>query len=754
MRLARLGRVMKKRFLVCGIRGAERRNVSNFFVSKDDEGLRFCEALVSGEGEAKKILSTYEIDEIIVIGSVSLLGEKGASAAGVKMALNDGIDVMTADVSNLSGFDFFRYRMTQFTMGINIDLADSLDQIEPARREELVAFARSLGTDTSALLPALFAGKSVRSKFDKAASSLSLEDLDWLFRYLFCETGSFSRMSPQSQNLAVPISFVPISSSLGFEDVTLFQDLIARLLQEPGTEAELYVDLHGLPTEASAVCASTLYSLSDDPNARIHIAATASVHHADLPGFSWVDMQQRHYRIDKLMAGIRSFLNNGKTDILRSYWDEAKQANPKLENRYVDEILMAMGYVDAGISLCNIDELATGLLALRRLLNHPEQAPEASQEEDAFVVMMLRESVLRDYGALMDETGGGLDPFELVKWGFSKKFFQQVITIIESLIPAQLIARGVLYPATSDEEVLAYKKAVNMHYWDGLPSQRWTFKDLDHYFIKFYARFAVDYRNRAVPPNTQYARARVASVFGKSLEQFNVLPAHSLLTDENLLADILERYYSLGSFRNTVNHAERVDDVASSLAPVSPIWKQAETLIGGFIECYEKVLAAIGDRHPDDLKPLVQAEFKEYFFNHGPKCDPDYNMVAGYIANNRARPRRPSFGQGAGNANAGNGGPRGGNSGANRTGNGNGGNRGGNGNGSGGGNGGGNRTGNGNGGFQGTTSAPVPGAPGGENMTVTVSLPKTAFEQLKSAGSGPKGGKQKKGEVVVRISFE
>ena len=717
---------MKKRFLVCGIRGAERRNVSSFFVSKEDEGLRFCEALVSGEGEAKKILSTYEIDEIIVVGSVSLLGEKGAAAAGKKMALNDDIDVMTADVSNLSGFDFFRYRMTQFTMGVSIDLADSLGEMDPARREELVAFARSLGTDTSALLPALFAGKSVRSKFDKGAGELSLEDLDWLFRYLYCETGSFSRMCPKTQNLSVPISFVPISSSLGFEDVTLFQDLIASLLKEPGTEAELYIDFHGLPTEAAGVCASTLYSLSDDPNARIHIAASASVHHADLPGFSWVDMQQRHYRIDKLMAGIRSFLNNGKTDILRSYWEEAKLANPKLENHYVDEILMAMGYVDAGISLCNTDELMTGLLALRRLLNHPEQAPEPSQEEDAFVVMMLRESVLRDYGALMDDSAEGLDPFELVKWGFSKKFFQQVITIIESLIPAQLIARGVIYPATSDEEVLAYKKAVNMHYWDGLPSQRWMFKDLDHYFVKFYARFAVDYRSRAVPPNTQYTRARVASVFGRSLEQMNVLPAHSLLTDENLLADILERYYNLGSFRNTVNHAERIDDAATSLEPVSPIWKQAEKLIGGFIECYEKVLAAIGDKRPDDLKPLVQAEFKEYFFNHGPKCDPEYNTVVGYTANNRARPRRRNFG-GPNRGSNGNGG------GGYRGGNGGGGYRGG--------------SGNNNGGYQGSTSAPVPGAAAGENVTVTVSLPKSALDDLKS-------DKSKKGELVVRLSFE
>ena len=725
---------VKKRFLVCGIRGEERRNVSSFTVSVDEAGLRFCESLVRGEGEAKKILSAYEIDEIIVIGSASLLGEKGAAAAGVKMALNDGIDVMTADVSALSGFDFFRYRMMQFTLGVSIDLADSLDAIDPARREELVSFARSLTRNTATVLPALFSDEKTRAKFDERAATLSLEDLDWLFRYLYCEMGPVGWMRPQRNNLEIPISFVPISSTLGFEDLTLFQDLIANLVEEPGVEAELHVDLHGLPTEISGICASTLYALSDDPKTRIHIAGTTSVRSTNLPGFSWVDMQQRHYRIDKLMAGIRAFLNNGKTDIIRSYWDEAKQANPQLTNSYVDEILTAMGYVDAGISLCNIDELTTGLLVLRRLLNHPELAPEPSQEEDAFVVMMLRESVLGDYGELMAETTDELDPFELVKWGFSKKFFQQVITIVESLIPAQFIARGVLYPAATDEEVLAYKKAVNMHYWDGLPSQRWMFKDLDHYFIKFYARFAVNYRSRAVPANTQYARARVASVFGKSLKELNVLPAHSLLGDEALLADLLQRYYDLSSFRNTVNHAERLDAAPASLESVSPVWKQAEEHIGGFIECYEKVLAAIGDKRPDDLKPLVPSEFRDYYFEHGPKGDPEYNLVAGYTASNRARPRRRPEGAFGGNAASSSGSNRAGGgapSAAVRT---------------------------GNTAVPATTSPNVAPAAAGEAVSFTISLPKSALNELKSTkGSNNKNNNannKKKGELVVRISFE
>ena len=744
--LARNGRALnKKRFLVCGIRGAERRDISSFFVSKDDESPRFCEALVAGEGEAKAILSTFEIDEIIVIGSAALLGEKGESVPGEKMALDEGIDLMCADLRSLSDFDFFRYRMTQFAAGVQIDLADSLEALDPARRERLMAFSHSLfGDELSCALPTLFSSKDLREKFTRSADGLSLEELDWLFRYLFCEMGASSRMRPQAKNMAVPISFVPISTSFGFEDVSLFHDLIASLVQEPDVEAELYVDLHGLPSEASAVCASTLYSLSDDPNARIHIVATTSVHRGDVAGFQQVDMQQRHYRIDKLMAGIRAFLNNGKTDILRSYWDEAKLFNPVLKNEYVDQILMAMGYVDAGISLCNIDELTMGILALRRLLNHPEDAPKPSQEEDAFVIMMVRESVLGDYGKLMDESSEALDPFDLVKWGFNKKFFQQVITIIESLMPAQLISRGILYPAASEEEVLAYKKAVSLHYWDSLPAQRWMFKDIDHYFIKFYGRFAVDYRSRAVPPNTQYVRVREASVFGDPLEKPGVLPAHSLIADEDLFVELFQRYYDLGSFRNTVNHAEKYDEASVELLAISPVWQQAEKLIGGFIECYERVLAALDGKVPEDLVPLSSVEFKDYFFEHGPKNDPNYNVdVAGFTPSNRARPRgarmgaRPAAGprvESPDGASAGNdkssaqsgkaAGGRGG--GAHRGRGGRGGAH-------------------GNKPVSSTVSAPV--ASGGESVTVSVTMPKSVLDDLRS-------DKSKKGEVVVRLSFE
>lgn len=746
-----IGPAVKKKFLVCGIQGAERRNVSSFFVSRNGGDLSFCEALVSGEGEAKTLLSTYEIDEIIVIGDASLLGAKGMDAAGERIALNEGFELMTSDVRGLSGFDFFRYRMTQYTMGVQIDLADSLGELESARREELYALARSLfGDDLSLALPTLFSSKELRAKFEERMAGCPLEDYDWLFRFLFCDMNARNRMAPKGGNAAVPISFVPISASYGFEDLTLFQNLIESLVTESGAEAELYVDLHGLPSEASAVCSSTLYSLSDDANTNIHVIATASVCRAELPSFYEIDMSQRHYRIDKLMAGIRAFLNNGKTDILRSYWDEAKRDNPTLKNEYVDQILMAMGYVDAGISLCNTEELTTGILALRRLLNHPEQAPAPSQQEDTFVVMMVRESVLRDYGALMDEDSDELDPFELVKWGYSKKFYQQVITIIESLIPAQIIARGILYPAASEEEVLAYEKAVNVHYWDGLPSQRWMFKDLDHYFIKFYGRFAVDYRSRAVPPNTQYTRARVSSVFDDSLEKINLLPAHSLLGDKELLGDLLERYYDLSTFRNTVNHAENHDNSVEELASTSPVWKRAGELIGGFIECYGRVLEVLGDNRPDDIKPLVSSEFKDYFFEHGPKNDPEYNTAVGYTPSNRARPRRrfgdgngafgngtpagngkPAFGNGASAGNGGNGKPAGGNGGRGRGGRGHGG-----------------RGGAPKGGFAGGPGMPPPAPmPAGENVCVNVSMPKSTLDELRA-------DKSKKGEVVVRISLE
>ncbi len=709
----------KKKVLVCGIRDNERRNISSFFVSQDDGTPRFCEALVSGEGEAKEILSTYEIDEIIAIGSAAQLAE-GTDAHSLttkKIALNEGIDLMTSDVREFSDFDFLRYRLTQFVMNVDIDQADFLDELPADRRAELADQARALlGEDLSQSFPMLFMVKGVRERFEEFACGLTMQERDWFLRYLFANLGTESKMHAQSNNAAVPISFIPISEDYDFEEVTLFENLLRELLIESDVEAELYVDLHGFSIETASVCASTLYALSDDVNTSITIRAISSVTNAAVSDLYQISMQQKRYRTEKLMSGVAAFVNNGKTDILRAYWAEAKEANPSLKSDYVDKILIAMGYVDAGISLSCIGELTQGIMALRRLLNAPTPEAEDSQEEASLMIMMVKETIMRDYGPLMDANAEGVDSFELVKWAYRKKFFQQVITVIESQFPRLMVERGVLYPCETEEERAAWFRAVSANYWDSLPMQRWMFKDVEHYFVKSYGRYAVDYRNRNVSLDRQYAELRACQVFGKPLDH-HMLPAHSLVTDEALLTEFMESYYTLSRLRNSINHAEAVEGEEGELLSESKMWKKANDMIGAFINNYQRVLDNIGDKKADKRIVYTYDDLYNYFNQHGPREDPNATSAPGYLS--FAERGHKGGGKGKGGFRGGRGGgwrnkPRG--------------------------------EGKGDGDGEGSKSESKTVAPDSNNVTVTVSMPKSVIDDLKA-------DKSKKGEIHFSLSF-
>ena len=172
-------------------------------------------------------------------------------------------------------------------------------------------------------------------------------------------------------------------------------------------------------------------------------------------------------------------------------------------------------------------------------------------------------------------------------------------------------------------------KAANYQYWDYLPKDRYIFRDMEHYFIKIYGRFAVDYKNRNVNQNTQYARLRVEQVFGDPSSK-NLLPANSLLQDRELLSDILYKYYALSGIRNTINHALKdQDDLENAPMIESRIWNDVGRMIGEFIECYQKILDTINGL-PFEQVPITQEEFRSYTFDHGPKSDPNYRNVPGY----------------------------------------------------------------------------------------------------------------------------
>lgn len=617
-------------------------------MSRDDGKLRFCESLVSGEGEAKLILSFVDIDEIIAIGtSNQYLTDQDSNqlqSPPKKMKLSEGIDLFVSETDQFSDFDFFRYRMSQFVEGVNIDTADFMDLVQEDRQAQIIHALKSMfGEDLSLALPMFVSVEGIQTKIEDLSKTMTDTENAWIKRYLFSKLNKQQRFTAKSNNSNIPISFVPITDDRDHKVLNRFRNLISELLLDNNRQIDLYVDLHGFSLEDSFVCMNALYAISADPKSTIRIKAVTDVTPILSGSLHEVTLSSNRYRVQKLMAGIHVFLHNGKTDILRDYWAESKKRNPGQKNTYLDQLLLAMSYVDAGISLCSIVELERGICGIRNLLNSPDAHAEVTDEGEA-LLLALKESIIRDYGPLLQGSGETLDSFELIKWAYRKKFYQQVITIIESRIPHELVRRGIFYPAAKECDKLAYIKAINYHYWDSLPKDRYIFKDAEHYFVKIYGRFAVDYKNRNVDQNTQYTQLRIAQVFGDSTAK-NMLPAHSLIQDKELLTELLSTYYSLSAMRNTINHA-LVDRNASpeALVTESSVWGDVERIIGTFIDCYQRALDAVGSQKAD-MVPITVEELRTYFYAHGPKEDPDFRNVPGY-SSFRDRNKRHDNGSG------------------------------------------------------------------------------------------------------------
>ena len=182
----------KKKVLICGIRDFGSRTEGQYFMTREDGEIKFCEGIVLGESGAKKILSCVEIDEIIAIGSSNQCVEskdgKQVSIPYHKMKLNEGIELFVSDTENFSDFDFFRYRLTQFVEGINIDTADFIETLECNRREEVLDRMKEIfGDDLSQAIWRFVQEEEIQEKTKILAILQHLTvKLQWFSNILHC----------------------------------------------------------------------------------------------------------------------------------------------------------------------------------------------------------------------------------------------------------------------------------------------------------------------------------------------------------------------------------------------------------------------------------------------------------------------------------------------------------------------------------------------------------------------------------------
>ena len=448
----------------------------------------------------------------------------------------------------------------------------------------------------------------------EAFGDLSSHDLLWLKRYFYSQLSGRMKLVPRQDSESLTICFVPMRSKAERDYVPAHNvsGLIKVLRDQEADVLNIYMDMQGLESAEGYMIIGILAMLGEDRNnpVRFREIITTKVE----PG-SFVNAidnsEMKRYEINRLVAGMSAFVRYGKVDEILNYWNSRN-----VPDRHVDYLLYAMKRIDEGISLCNISQLENGIRLLKQTLDHSGEEEQYEMESDIFRI--LENTIRMDYGSLLE--GEELDELELVRWALRKKFYQQAVTIIESRMPLEFVKQRILYYCEDEASQKAFLSELNRAYWETLPKDRWSFNDIEHYFIKFYARSAIPADVPSEERMARYTDLRVASLDPK--EDFPLKKAYSILSERtDLLHAVLLAYYDVGMMRNHINHAEDTGNHEPVPGEENPHLKMLVDGVNAFIEAYDNVRAWMKEKNLSPEPPLmITAEkLKNYTYNHKPR---------------------------------------------------------------------------------------------------------------------------------------
>ena len=605
----------ERNVLITSLDSMENRSEHRFFYIKEGRKTSYCDAIGVAEAGTKYILSRESIDEIIVLGTGATYKE-GDELKHMQLRDFDGYG--GEDTEALSEYSFYRYRIAQFLDDLDFEGGDVYGDIDPQHREELIdiyhRFADStlkdIQQDENRRERMFHLLTTDRNRFEKLLSMLpeetQEEDLKWLHWYLFDRLDSDFKLRELDENDDIEICFVPTTKRrVGKIPIENIREIMEAVYHSGADRINLYMDMQGIGSNAGNLLIQILSMLSDFDDSRLEIREIITTQYDPGSFASPIDNNGLHaYNLRHLVAGMSAFIQFGKVDTLKEYWE-----SQHIRDQHIEKLLYGMKCVDDGISLCQIGDLEYGIKVLKKVFD--ETSKEDLNELENLVFVMIEEVIRADYGELLADSNW-IDSLALIKWAYRKHFYQQVLTIIESRIPSDLVFKGILYYADDEESKAAAMEEFCRLYYASPGKMRYSFDDLDHYFIKYYGRDKVNHRQSAEQRNNEYAALRAECV--TQGHEGMIREKSRLAGKPELLREVLEAYYAIAPLRNMINHAMsrrrdldldniNVDEENERLAMLN-------NAITRFINAYEAALEA---REPGEKPVRIRSgEFRDY----------------------------------------------------------------------------------------------------------------------------------------------
>lgn len=588
-----------------------------YYYEKEGTAL-YCDGLLLAEAGTKYVLSKVDLDEIVVIGSGATYDEGDERK---KIMLETGTDFYSADPSSMSEYSFFRYRIAEYLQNVDVEEYEILSSISDDERDKLITvfndFQNRLGKRTgkkrgNILFNRMKNEPAIYDELIEAIPESLGSCLQWMKRYVYSKLSESFKAMPLESNENVVVSFIPTQKDEDSQDSLINLLQIMEALQDGDEEIDLYIDMQGMQRSKDYTMITLFSILNNEWNNKIHLKEVVSAQCKPTDFAGKITNELPRYEMSNLLAGMNSFIQYGKVDMIQKYWEVRN-----IKSKHTEDLLFAMRCVDEGISLCNTSDLEYGIGQLKKVF--AESKNEEALDEATSIFSVLEDGIKRDYGSLLEgDENDEIDVLELIKWAYRKKFYQQTLTIIESRIPRDFVNRGILYYARNKEDKKSAMKLFNDEFSMAARRTQYQFRDMDHYFIKVYGRFLVNAKQSQSQMQQCYAQLRIGE-----LERDNpkLMKAYSQITDVKVLEELLYAYYYIGPIRNLVSHGnngEKQYPWQRLMHKESNTVRLMKEAIDHFIFVYDAVKKELNDSS-FEIEKITGQELRQYNFENKPK---------------------------------------------------------------------------------------------------------------------------------------
>ena len=436
-----------------------------YYYYKGGNSSNYCWGISQLEPGTKHFLSTVDhVDNILVVGSDETI-KKDVDEMDDSIPLNNYAETRTyktveevkETMYSYSAYAYYRYRIAQFLNGqdTEYEIYKQNAQVE------------KLGNNNN-------------------------QDLDPENYVQECNP-----MNVLDVNKNVTITFVPLQLNK-IDNIKGVVDKIKSFSNNEGDKINLYVDVQGGQRTDSSVRNAVMSILSHGAVRNINVIEVVGTNFDGKkevndahPAHEIVDETKR-YQINDLVAGMNAFLQYGKADLIKAYCDEQQ-----IQNVNIEKLVSIMQSIDEALSLCDVVSLKESIMDLQAFFNSVDSEnsdidTSVNRNNSLPVFDIMESEIQRQYGVLL--TGHNIQTIELVKWAVKNKFYQQAVTIIEALMPEEIVREGILYYASNPKELdLFTEQRVMMlnelaspsnKKWAKPPFPSFEMNDVNHLYVK------------------------------------------------------------------------------------------------------------------------------------------------------------------------------------------------------------------------------------------------------------------------------